>query len=417
MKDTQYRDESTGRPSFTSKLKSLQKCIRRSIQNKLELQSLMRYLVIVVVPMTLVLFILTGFLISDYTQRETERLYTMANDSLSRMDQLINQLYSTTVQMAGNRILSKSYISANAAAYSDIRSLITYITSANGLDDTVFYSGTTPSVFYTKMGTYNEQYFKHYELSDGVVATALDVCRNMDGLTIIPRVNLPENKIEFSPTVDFFFKIPQQADAYVIYSMTEMMIRNHLIVSMMNPELLVLLDNRGKQLLPLTQEHGLQDDVYDKLRMTSAGNKSYSIDDDYMLICSTMSSYGMSLGILVDRSQMYSAVKRMSWLLYGTSLLLMLMVAGMLTILSYWSARPIKELLTLAESLYDDPSYESSNAGIVARLRNILVSLQEIHLPIEPTEENTLLLTHHTEAPSDDIDPTPPCCAVPTHDA
>lgn len=355
-------------------LKKGRERIAGKLQYSMELKSFLSSFSIIVIPLLVILVLMSHLLISNYKTREMESFCTVMEGSLERMDFFVQRLNSATLQMAGNTFLRANSLRANPTAFSYIRDSLVYINNANRLQDVAFYSPGTPELFHTTMGTYNRAYYKRYALDDGREVSALEAFATVDTMRFFPYTEQVAQRVAFEPALDIVFAVPRQRQSWMIYSVTQEQLVQELAIDYIDAGDILLLDPDGRALLSVTRTQPFSQAAYQKLLSAEDGRMMETMPGGVYLISVKSKTSGFQLGVLVSSNKMYGAVNRISMLLYGFTLLVALLSAGLLTLLSYWTARPVRELLALAENL-SCVSEGDSSVPVIIRLRELLLDL------------------------------------------
>lgn len=378
------------------------------VRNRMEFHYFVRFSLTLLLPLLIVVFLMTGIMISDYEETARQRLYTALDNVLENLDAEINYLANTSTQTAANAVFKNSHPKEFPVAFESIRDTLEYIVSSNRLcqqGGVSFYSVTTPELFYTDMGTFNEDYFRFYELDNAATISIRTVLQNTQYMRILPYHNI-HSYYASVPSLDVIYALNGQPGSFMIYSIPEAKLDRLLLQDMYHPEEVYLLNAAGNKLYPIDQEKTEALATLRDMLDEEMDSESVDLRDGRELVMVQSPISGLCLAYVLPKADIFGNVRQLSTILYVALAFIAILGALLITVLSFWNARPIREILYLTERLSPDETTSAEDAAL-DRIRTILIQLytdreappaalepasftDQEELP-EPTEDDLLL--------------------------
>ncbi len=355
-------------------------CFRKNsgprVRHRVEIHYFVRFSLTLLLPLLIVVFMMTGMMISDNEESARQRLYTALDNVMENLDAEINHLANTTMQTAANTVFKNSLPKELPAAFESIRDTLENIMSSNRLfqqGSVSFYSNTTPTLFYTEMGTFNENYFRFYELDNGATISIRTVLENTEYMRILPYHAIHSNYATV-PSLDVIYALNGQPGSFMIYSIPQVKLEKLLIQDMYHPEEVYLLNAAGNKLYPIDQEKTEALATLRDMLDEEMDSESVTLQDGRELVMVQSSLSGLCLAYVLPKADIFGNVRQLSNMLYVALAFIAILGALLITVLSFWNARPIREILYLTERLSPDETAPADEAAL-DRIQTILIQL------------------------------------------
>lgn len=378
------------------------------VRRKMEYHSMLRYTFFLLLPILTVMYVTSSIMLNNYEEETHQRLYTSIGHVLNNFDAEVTHLYNTTTQTAANPLFHNGQNKDLPREFESLRDTLENIMSSNRLftqGSVSFYSATTPSLYYTEMGTFNEDYFRFYELDNGAMVSIRTVLENTEYMRILPYHNIHAYYASV-PSLDVIYALPGQPGSFMIYSIPESKMKELLVQDTFRPQEVYLLNAAGNKLFPINLEKTEAMDVLRDMLDEKMSNEIVDLRDGRELVMVQSPFSGFCLAYVISRTEIFGSVRDMNLLLWGALVFIAVLGAGLVTVLSFWNARPIREILYLTERLSPDETTMAEDAAL-DRIRTILIQLytdreappaalepapftDQEELP-EPTEDDLLL--------------------------
>lgn len=342
----------------------------------IEYQAFFRYAFLLLLPLLTVMYITSSWMLQDYEEEVHRRVYTAMEHVLENFDAEITHLANTTMQTAANPVFKNAHTKELPCEFEPIRDTLENIMSSNRLftqGSVSFFSATTPTLFYTEMGTFNERYFRFYDLDNGATISIRTVLENTDYMRVIPYHNL-HAMYAAQPSLDVIYALTGQPGSFMIYSIPEPKLKELLVQNTFHPEEVYLLNASGNKLFPLDLERTEALTVLRDMIDEEMARELVDLRDGREIIMVQSPLSGLCLAYVISQAEIFGSVREMSLMLYGALAFIVVLGAILSTVLSFWNVRPIREILYLTERLSPDSPTQEDQAAL-DRIRTILIRL------------------------------------------
>jgi len=361
-------------------------------RRKIEYHSMLRYTFFLLLPILTVMYMTSSIMLSNYEEEAHQRLYTAIGHVLNNFDAEVTHLYNTTTQTAANPLFRNGQNKDLPREFESLRDTLENIMSSNRLftqGSVSFYSATTPSLYYTEMGTFNEDYFRFYELDNGATVSIRTVLENTEYMRILPYHNIHAYYASV-PSLDVIYALPGQPGSFMIYSIPETKMKELLVQDTFRPQEVYLLNAAGNKLFPLNLEKTEALDVLRDMLDEEMNNEIVDLRDGRELVMVQSPLSGFCLAYVISRTEIFGSVQDMNLLLWGALIFIAVLGAGLATVISFWNARPIREILFLTERLSPDSPAPKEEVAL-DRIRTILIQLYADREPHSQTSADMVL--------------------------
>jgi len=354
------------------------KNVKAKARSRVEYHYFTRYACLLLLPILLAVGVMTHMLITDYEEQTRQRVLTALDNVLDNLDAEITHLSNTTMQTAANPVFKNSYAKELPDAFESIRDTLENIMSSNRLftqGSVAFYSASTPSIFYTEMGTFNEDYFRFYELDNNSTVSIRTVLENTQYMRILPYHAL-HTYYATVPALDVVYALTGQPGSFMIYSIPEAKMHELLVQQAYHPQEVYLLNANGNRLYPINLEKTAALDTMRAMIHEDMVNETVALADGRELLLVRSPLSGMYLAYVLSEDELFGNVEELSMLLYSAIAFIGLLGALLILVLSFWNARPIREILYLTERL-SPVDEEVMDEAALDRIQSILIRLYQ----------------------------------------
>lgn len=336
---------------------------------------------LILLPILLSIAVLIQMISMDYKEESRARLQTMIEDVVQDFDAELEGLSNSSSQVSGIRYFTYKYIYNTPTAFFEIRNTLEAIIYSNRFlrDGGIsFYSQASPNTFYTEMGTYNEQYYrKYYNDETKELINAKQLLEFVDYCLLVPNYNIVGQQI-IRPTLDVIYRIPKIYGSFLMYSISETMLDDALILDAYNPDAVLLFDRNGRKLYPLNLNHNYQDQMMQQAILQQRGDQMSTADDEHELIMIQSPVSGLWLGYWMNKDQLFGDAKQMETLLVYFFMGLAILGCIVLAVFSRGEAIRNNEVRRLVKRFHDVREKHSQEAAF-DRIKTLLVDYYSDH--------------------------------------
>jgi|LSQX01.2.fsa_nt_gb AraC-like DNA-binding protein len=358
---------------------------RAQLLNKDLLRFFALFLIVLLVPVAAFGYISNRYFIAIYrnevikqNQKDIDKLVRDMDDQVRKMSSISGQLSS--LESVNERVMLGSFTSY----YGIRRCLQGYNATNTFFTDMVFYNVIKPDTIYTTAGTYNRQLYKWYRL-DGQSFSFADMLKQVDE----DRWFLPQDVSWYNGMASGFYeyvlRIPDSDHAYVSFVIP---IENMRIIAENPYSETVILNRDGQQLYPAENALDLELARFTQAVSVNAASLQTS-DEDRFILSSISQNTGITFVRIISKSILLQDVLKIRNLLVLSIFITLIVGCLVAFILSCFSYKPIKKLVTLTRNMFSDIP---TNLNGLDRAQYTIKRLDEEYKNLEREAQKSKLL-------------------------